>query len=149
MKNKEKFAKEIVELACDGSDIAVFKATGNPIACNNTQCSDCMLYKDTNYTCHGALREWAESEYIEKTVISKMDRAFLEYLKGYKYIAIDYGGKLCAYVSIPKKIYDGWGYASFKSLAKLDIDFPMVKWSDSEPWLIEDLKKLEVVEEYE
>jgi len=25
----------------------------------------------------------------------------------------------------------------------------MVKLSDSEPWLIEDLKKLEVVEEYE
>ena len=25
----------------------------------------------------------------------------------------------------------------------------MVKWSDSEPWLIENLKKLEVVEEYE
>lgn len=25
----------------------------------------------------------------------------------------------------------------------------MVKWGDGEPWLIEDLKKLEVVEEYE
>lgn len=25
----------------------------------------------------------------------------------------------------------------------------MVKWEDEEPWLIEDLKKLEVVEEYE
>lgn len=25
----------------------------------------------------------------------------------------------------------------------------MVKWSESEPWLIENLKKLEVVEEYE
>lgn len=29
------------------------------------------------------------------------------------------------------------------------IDLPMVKWEDDEPWLIEDLKKLEVVEEYE
>lgn len=29
------------------------------------------------------------------------------------------------------------------------VDFPMVKWSDSEPWLIEDLKKLEVVDSYE
>ena len=29
------------------------------------------------------------------------------------------------------------------------VDFPMVKWEDSEPWLIEDLKKLEVVDEYE
>ena len=25
----------------------------------------------------------------------------------------------------------------------------MVKWEDSKPWLIEDLKKLEVVDEYE
>lgn len=29
------------------------------------------------------------------------------------------------------------------------VDFPMIKWEDSEPWKIDDLKKLEVVEEYE
>ena len=28
-------------------------------------------------------------------------------------------------------------------------DFPMVKGEDSEPWLIKDLKKLEVVDSYE
>lgn len=31
----------------------------------------------------------------------------------------------------------------------LNVIFPMVKWSGEEPWLIEDLKKLEVVEDYE
>lgn len=36
-----------------------------------------------------------------------------------------------------------------KTLRIFNIDFPMVKWEDNEPWLIEDLKKLEVVEEYE
>ena len=30
-----------------------------------------------------------------------------------------------------------------------NVDFPMVKWEDYEPWLIEDLKKLKVVEQYE
>lgn len=30
-----------------------------------------------------------------------------------------------------------------------NIDLPMVKWEDDEPWLIEDLKKLEVVDSYE
>lgn len=30
-----------------------------------------------------------------------------------------------------------------------NVDFPMIKWSDEEPWMIEDLKKLEVVDEYE
>lgn len=36
-----------------------------------------------------------------------------------------------------------------KSLEFFRLNLPMVKWSDKEPWLIEDLKKLEVVEEYE
>lgn len=39
--------------------------------------------------------------------------------------------------------------AFFKNLCGFSVDFPMVKWSDDSPWLIEDLKKLEVVEEYE
>lgn len=34
-------------------------------------------------------------------------------------------------------------------LRMFNVDFPIVKWSDKEPWLIEDLKKLEVVEEYD
>lgn len=150
MKNKEKYAKEIIELACDGNGIAVDKHSELVCSCNYISCSNCLF--DDSKDCIERRKDWAESEYIEyteKSVISKMDRAFLDYLKGYKYIARDYGGKLYAYVSIPKKMHDGWEYASFKSLAKLDIDFPMVKWSDSEPWLIEDLKKLEVVDEYE
>ncbi len=76
MKNKERFAKEITELACNESDIAVSKATGNPINCNNIGCSDCALYKGGLYndnTCHGALKKWAESEYIEKQEIGKRD----------------------------------------------------------------------------
>lgn len=34
-------------------------------------------------------------------------------------------------------------------LQMLDVDLPMIKWEDDKPWLIEELKKLEVVEEYE
>lgn len=42
------------------------------------------------------------------------------------------------------------GYTSCLNLyMRFNVDFSMVKWEDSEPWLIEDLKKLEVVEEYE
>lgn len=29
-----------------------------------------------------------------------------------------------------------------------NVELPMVKWSDDEPWLIEDLLNLEVVDEY-
>lgn len=155
MKNKERFAKEIAELACNEPNIAVSKATGNPIDCNIIKCDCCALYKGGIYnddTCCGALKKWAESEYIEKTVISKKDRAFLEYLgEELKYIVRSKSDTLIAYQNSAEKREDGWGIDSgaIKSLQKLNINFPMVKWSDEEPWLIEDLKKLEVVDSYE
>lgn len=156
MKNKEKFAKEIVELACNESDIAVSKATGNTIDCSIIECDSCALYECGTYnddTCRGALRKWAESEYIEKPVISKKDRAFLEYLSvNIEYIARDMSGRLYIYVRKPYKQIDCWSSSACeteKALLMFNVDFPMVKWSDSEPWLIKDLKNLEVVEEYE
>ena len=156
MKNKEKFAKEIVELACNGSDIAVSKATGNPSDCSIIECDSCALYEGGTYnddTCRGALRKWAESEYIEKPVISKRDRAFLEYLSvNIQYITRDMSGRLYIYVRKPYKQIDCWSSSACeteKALWMFNVDFPMVKWSDSEPWIIDDLKKLEVVEEYE
>ena len=150
MKNKEKYAKEIVEIACDGYSIAINKKTRHIVPCEASCCNDCLFRE---FGCREKTREWAESEYIEKPVISKRDRAFLEYLgKEYKFIARDDDGKLCVYVSTPIKYLACacWGADNvYRSLRALDVDFPMVKWEDNEPWLIEDLKKLEVVEEYE
>lgn len=151
MKNKEKYAKEIVELACSGDSIAIIKKSGRIVPCNGAICSLCLF---RGYDCNENTREWAESEYIEKPVINKMDRAFLEYFKGkYEYIARDKTGQLYVYGAKPVKHVSfwtrSWGkYFGFDNCC-INIDFPMVKWEDSEPWLIEDLKKLEVVEEYE
>lgn len=156
MTNKEKYAKEIVELACNESDIAVSKATGNPIDCNIIKCDCCVFHKGGTYTddtCRGALRKWAESEYNEKSVISKKDKAFLEYVKEeYKCIARDRNGELFLYRLTPYKEEGllNWIGRNCSCLhLKYNVDFPMVKWEDSEPWLIEDLKKLEVVDSYE
>lgn len=95
--------------------------------------------------CDKARIEWAESEYNEKPVIviSKKDRAFLEYLKEeFKYIVRHKDGTLFAY----KDGLTNW----FSLNCRFDVDFPMVKWEGNEEiWLIEDLKKLEVVESYE
>lgn len=49
MKNKEKFAKEIVELACNGEGIAVNKHSGMVFPCNNIPCSNCLF--DNDYYC--------------------------------------------------------------------------------------------------
>lgn len=150
MKNKEKFAKEIVEIACDGGEIAISKETRKPVPCDGCRCIDCALSE--KYGCSNAFREWAESEYIEKPVISKRDRAFLEYLNvNIGCITRDMDCSLFAYISKPRKNTNSWisNGELCKSLRMLNIDFPMIKWSDDEPWLIEDLKNLEVVEEYE
>ena len=151
MKNKEKYAKEIVEIACDRGSVAVSKAIGEPVYCNEINCRDCLL---NNNGCSNALRRWAESEYIEKPVISKKDKAFLEYLKEeYKHIARDKNDALYAYNAEPCKVRESWSSGCsddwFRLNHRFDVNFPMVKWSDSEPWLIEDLKKLEVVDSYE
>ena len=44
MKNKEKYAKEIVEIACSGDALAVSKVTGKPISCTKTSCEHCNCY---------------------------------------------------------------------------------------------------------
>ena len=149
MKNKEKYAKEIMDIACGGESIAVIKKSGHIVPCDNTECNLC-LFRDSD--CKKKIIEWAESEYIKKPVISKRDRVFLEYIKNSaKWMTRDCDGKLWLWETIPKKsvIQEVWTCAAGNGLNVFNIDFPMVKWEDDEPWLIEDLKKLEVVEEYE
>lgn len=149
MKNKEKYAKEIMEIACSGNRIAVMKGSGRIVPCDSILCSVCLFSTD----CRKNIKEWAESEYIEKPVISKKDKAFLEYVKEeYKCIARDKNGELLLYRLTPYKeegVLNWIGRNCSCLRLKYNVDFPMVKWEDSEPWLIEDLKKLEVVEEYE
>lgn len=152
MKNKEKYAKEIVEIACDGNDIAFNKNTGKLESCESLNCHECLFSRYDNKSCGNIVREWAESEYIEKPVISKKDREFLEYIdKKFKYIVRTFAGDIRLFCVEPRKGYMEWrsNYPTLTSLLdSLNIDFPMVKWDNKEPWVIDDLKKLEVVEEY-
>lgn len=151
MKNKEKFAKEILEIACSGDSIAVIKKSGRIVPCNGTICGLCLF---RGYDCEKNTREWAESEYTENPVISKKDRAFLEYLRDrWKYMARDNISNIVyAFTEIPEK--SKFGHFAYTGEARrissdFNVVFPMVKWSDDSPWLIEDLKKLEVVDSYE
>ena len=151
MKNKEKFEKEIMEIAYKYG--AVNERTGELKGCSETTCEYCLFRYRSKGSCKEEMKAWLESEYVEKPVISKKDRAFLEYLNAnINYIARDMDDSLYVYISKPFKVFDYWkvvGFEKSKSLRMVDIDIPMVKRSDSEPWLIEDLKKLEVVESYE
>lgn len=151
MKNKEKYAKEIIEVACSGYCFGINKCTNEVVPCNCIRCCKCMF--NDNKDCIKRRKDWAESEYIEKPVISKRDREFLDFIMvKYEYIVRDRTGYLYAYSVKPDKrdiIWEGNGCEYFGFNNRIEVDFPMVKWEDSEPWLIEDLKKLEVVENYE
>lgn len=151
MKNKEKYAKEIVELACDGNRIAIDRQTGEFRSCYETPCIECLFHSSDTKQCIERIRKWAESEYIEKSVISKRDRAFLEYLgENAKWMTRESGSGISVWITKPKKdkSISAWTDGMYNCLSELNIDFPMVKFEDEEPWLIEDLKKLEVVEDY-
>lgn len=121
MKNKEKYVKEIMEIACNGSRIAVIKGSGRIVPCDSIICNVCLFSDD----CRKNIKEWAESEYIDKPVISKKDRAFLEYIDTrISYITRDMDGSLFIYISKPhKKLIDCWKRDWCKSLNFFKLDF--------------------------
>ena len=62
MKNKEKFAQEIVEIACSGSKLALHN--GEIRACKSLLCSKCEFCNRV-VPCDSKRKAWAESEYVE------------------------------------------------------------------------------------
>lgn len=62
MKNKEKFAKEIMEIACSGNKLALYN--GEIRACKSLMCSECEFYNG-GVPCDSKCKAWAESEYVE------------------------------------------------------------------------------------
>ena len=150
MKNKEKWEKEIAEIAITGDSIAVLIKTGKPVGCEYLDGCKGYLFFNSTCSCKCGLKKWAEEEYIEKPKISRSDRLFLNYIQdGYRYIARDNNGLLFAYKAKPGRGEITWTYElDMLNVSRLKVDFPMVKWENKEPWLIEDLKKLEVVDEY-
>lgn len=154
MKNKEKYAEDIIKIACSGSRFGVNRRNGNVSMCIHLKCRDCLIYDAINGCCSSDRLTWAESEYVERPVISKADRVLLECLKkDRKYLARDENGLLYSYIKKPSK-YNTlfmWGTGTSgptRISGCFNADFPMVKWEDDEPWLVEDLLKLEVVDEY-
>lgn len=93
MTNREKFAEQILDIACGGSKIAVDKATLEPTSCYKLACVDCLFGFSSDTDCISARKEWANSEYVEPPVdwskvavdtpILVRDNANLEWTKRY------------------------------------------------------------------
>lgn len=149
MKNKEKFANEILDIACNGGNIGIDKSTNKPIDCEDLECINCSL----GGNCITGISEWSESEYVEKPTITSKEKKFLDTLvPKCKYIARDCNNRL--YIHYKKPIRDdsveAWLSDSryyYVSIDIFDIMFDFIKWEDEKPWSIDDLKKLEVKDE--
>ena len=65
MLNKEKYAKEIIDIVCEtGSNPAIINNA--LIKCDDVQCSECKLYHCNS--CAIGFAEWANSEYKEREI---------------------------------------------------------------------------------
>lgn len=68
MTNREKFAEQILDIACNSDTIAVDKATLEPIACCKSECKDCLFNGSDAMCCVDKRIIWANSEYVEPPV---------------------------------------------------------------------------------
>ena len=158
MKNREKFAKEILDIACSGRSIAVTK-DNKVVYCSDIPCESCMFNSCGKHigraqVCLDRLREWSESEYVEKPTITSRERDFLYVLlSNCKYIARDFNNDLYIYYNEPRhnSMNKSWitddGNYFYVSRNMYGNMFNFIKWEDEKPWLIEDLKKLKVKED--
>ena len=64
MLNKEKYAKEIIDISCDGYGVA--KQNGHLQPCSRTVCSKCDF--NTGLDCSEEIQKWANSEYKEREI---------------------------------------------------------------------------------
>lgn len=155
MKKREKFAKEILDIACNGGVIAVTK-DNKVVCCMDMNCEQCLFHKKDFYGgyCDDTERiRWSESEYVEKPTITSKEKNFLgSLLSNFKYIARDSNDALYIYYNKPKRnSMDNWivddnnyYYVSRDVYGNM---FNFIKFENEEPWSIEDLKKLEVKDE--
>lgn len=151
MKNREKFTKEILDIACNGSSIAM-DFDGNLVPCSELNCNECCFNSNSCEDCDMGIQKWCESEYVEKPTITSREKNFLDaLLPNCKYIARDnINDNLYIYYNKPRRnsMKESWVtnnsnyfYVSRDMYGNM---FDFIKWENEGPWSIEDLKNLEV-----
>lgn len=68
MTNREKFAEQILDIACNGGRLAVNKATLKLTVCSKLECGDCLFNSHGVDDCGYKADEWANSEYVEPPI---------------------------------------------------------------------------------
>ena len=68
MTNKEKYGKEILDIACTGDRVAMRNSDNVIVGCKKLKCSDCAFTAHGKGDCNDMIEKWANSEYVEPPV---------------------------------------------------------------------------------
>lgn len=148
MKNKERYAKEIVETAIHGHHFAFDKHSKKVVACRYIKCVDCLFHGASR--CSQKSLEWANAEYKEPKIFTEKEKEFIKLFPEIKYLARDMNGDLFAYTDKPQKDEGMWDYfgcndraATLKHITLWGLEFNSIKWEDEEPTTREEILREE------
>lgn len=140
MKNKEKYANEIIEATVRGEHISVDKQSGKILSCIEADCEKCLFFRadPATLTCRGMFSSWANSEYKEKKEFSEADKLYVRAMGKLNWFARDEDGSVWGFVNKPFKQHCYWRGADstkfvlLKSFAS-SATFEPLSWEDEEP----------------
>lgn len=126
------FVEKIDFDAYIGCDHCVFKEACADRDCKVIYCPDCRM-------------NWLKAEHKEQIKLSDAERVILENIdKEYEWIARDRNGYLNVYIGKPTKNKETQVWIWHTDYRGIDVFpnlFQFIKWSDSEPYNIEELLK--------
>lgn len=79
MTNREKYANDILDIACSGGNIALVK--GKIVDCNDVDnCRDCAFWSTKNGVkkCNESLKMWANKEYTEPKIQPAIEKLHVD-----------------------------------------------------------------------
>ena len=149
MTNREFYKDKLLDIVCAGDCFGVNKTNSQPVPCGELHCGKCVF--SISDSCIKNRVAWCNKKYIKRLKLTENEKKFLDILNpDMKYIARDKDLRLFVFKEKPKKRGNTWGeiiafdeYINEKHFKRM---FEFIKWEDEEPWLIDDLRKLEVEE---
>lgn len=134
MKNKEKYAKQIVEVAVKGYHIAFDKINNKVVPCYTITCDDCLFHGEER--CQLTCEAWANAEYEEPKIFTEREKLFVKLFPSIQYIARDKNGTLYVFMSKPEKTSRAWlsdNEFLWEIESYMNLEFFSIQWEDEEP----------------
>lgn len=140
MKNKEKYANEIVESAIKGDHYFAYdKTLKRVVPCYGTSCNNCLFY-DGKKACKINRLNWANAECKDTRIFTEREKAFITLFPEIQYIARDENNKIFGHIQKPiKDEEEGWWVYEDGPDTSIEIGlrdllkFESIQWEDEEP----------------